>query len=203
MQISRRVSGAIRFGSCVLLLAMTVPEARANGEEKGPGEYTATATLYSCRYSWLPIGTAFLQERPSTEGVKLVDVVVQIRGGLESGRHAVHIHETANCHPCSAARGHFDPGPHSNSSPDGNHPFHAGDLVNIGIDHDGRGTMLTSTSRVSLSDGPLSVFDRDGSAIIIHTAADTFCPDGVEAGCAGGARAACGVIESPKEESHH
>ena len=50
------------------------------------------------------------------------------------------------------------------------------------------------TSRVSLSDGPLSLFDEDGSAFIIHVQPDSYCPDGVVAGCAGGARAACGVI---------
>ena len=36
----------------------------------------------------------------------------------------------------------------------------------------------------------------DGSAFIVHVNPDTYCPDGAVAGCAGGARAACGVIES-------
>jgi hypothetical protein len=58
----------------------------------------------------------------------------------------------------------------------------------------GVGTLRTTTTRVTLSPGPLSVFDGNGSAIIIHVSPDSYCPDGVVAGCAGGARAACGVI---------
>lgn len=30
---------------------------------------------------------------------------------------------------------------------------------------------------------------------IIHAAADSYCPEGEVKGCAGGARAACGVID--------
>jgi len=121
--------------------------------------------------------------------------------GMTPGKHAVHIHETAACQPCSAAQGHFDPGPNSNSSPDGNHPFHMGDLINIKVKRNGTGVMRTKTSRVSLSAGPLSLFDADGSAFIIHDLEDTYCPDGEASGCAGGSRAACGIIEKPHDDS--
>ncbi len=57
-------------------------------------------------------GTAFLVERSSREGIKQVDVAMVVRG-LKDGKHAVHIHETATCKPCKAAKGHHDPGPFS------------------------------------------------------------------------------------------
>ena len=79
--------------------------------------------------------------------------------------------------------------------PDGNHPFHAGDLVNIEV-HGGYGVLLTLTSRVTLSPGPLSIFDQDGSAFIIHEKPDTYCPQGEVHDCAGGGRAARGIIEA-------
>lgn len=139
-------------------------------------------------------GTAEFVERPSSEGVKQVDVTVRVKG-LKPGEHAVHIHETGNCTPCSAAKGHFDPGPHGFPAPDGNHPFHSGDLVNIDVKAGGTGYLHTTTTRVTLSPGPLSLFDADGSAIIIHTNPDTYCPQGDVKGCAGGARAACGIIK--------
>ena len=69
-----------------------------------------------------------------------------------------------------------------------------GDLPNIEVDENHQGTLSTTTSRITLSDGPLSIFDADGSAVIVHVGADTYCPQGEEAGCAGGARAACGLI---------
>ena len=62
------------------------------------------------------------------------------------------------------------------------------------LDRQGRGYHMVATTRVTLSDGPLSVFDEDGSAFIIHTNPDSYCPEGEAAGCAGGSRAACGVI---------
>ena len=69
--------------------------------------------------------------------------------GLPPGNHAVHIHETADCVPCGDAAGHFDPGPNGNSSPDGNHPFHSGDLINIKVKKSGKGNakLITRTTR--------------------------------------------------------
>lgn len=155
----------------------------------------ARARIVSCDNPELTLGNAALTERASDEGVKQVDVFIRLRrGALPAGKHAVHIHETGQCAPCSAAAGHFDPGPNSNSSPDGNHPFHAGDLINIEVDERGSGTLFTTSTRISLSPGPLSLFDGDGSAIVIHAEPDSYCPEGEVAGCAGGARAACGII---------
>ena len=157
------------------------------------GTTRATATLRSCDGATVS-GTAEFVERPSDEGVKLVDITIRING-LKPGKHAVHIHEAGNCTPCSEAKGHFDPGPYGFSAPDGNHPFHSGDLVNIAVNGGGTGHLHTSTTRVTLSPGPLSLFDKDGSALIIHTDPDSYCPEGDVKGCAGGARAACGIIE--------
>jgi Cu-Zn family superoxide dismutase len=153
----------------------------------------ASAELKGCDDAAIS-GSAELVERPTAEGIKLVDVTIRV-SGLKPGKHAVHIHETGSCTPCSGANGHFDPGPHGFSAPDGNHPFHSGDLVNIEAGPGGTAVLHTSTTRVTLSPGPLSVFDADGSAIIIHTDPDTYCPEGDVKGCAGGARAACGVFK--------
>ncbi len=57
------------------------------------------------------------------------------------------------------------------------------------------GLMQAVTNRITLSPGPLSIFDSDGSALIVHVDPDTYCPKGEQAGCAGGARAACGIIQ--------
>jgi Cu-Zn family superoxide dismutase len=166
---------------CITAAAQAAGITRASAEIKGCDDAAVS-------------GTAELIERPSDEGVKVVDVTLRVRG-LKPGKHAVHIHETGNCTPCSAAKGHFDPGPYGFSAPDGNHPFHSGDLVNINVNASGVGYLHTSTTRVTLSPGPLSLFDADGSAIVIHTDPDTYCPQGDVKGCAGGARAACGIIK--------
>ena len=146
-------------------------------------------------------GTAELTEELTSEGIKQVTIKISV-DGMSDGKHAVHIHENGECTPCSAAGGHHDPGPYGVSRPDANsenhninHPFHMGDLVNIEVD-DGEGKLETTTNRITLSPGRLSIIDDNGSAFIIHTFEDTFCDDEHElvSGCAGGPREACGVI---------
>lgn len=178
----------MRFASVTLAAAMLALATPINAAD-APKAY---ADIKGCEDAKVT-GRATLSERPSPEGVKLVDIEIKV-SGLPDGKKAVHIHEVGNCTPCGAAKGHFDPGPHGNSSPDGNHPFHMGDLINIEIKN-GSGTMSTTTNRVTLSPGPLSIFDADGSAFIIHVQEDTYCPGGEVKGCAGGARAACGIIQ--------
>lgn len=177
--------GLRRVLFCALVLAVLAAPGFASHAQR------AVASLDGCTDDGVS-GFALMFERPSDQGVKLVDVTLVVTG-IPDGEHGVHIHETASCEPCGSAGGHFDPGPNSNTSPDGNHPFHMGDLVNVDVRR-GVGVLNVTTSRVTLSDGPLSVFDEDGSAFIVHIDPDTFCPDGPVAGCAGGGRIACGII---------
>jgi Cu-Zn family superoxide dismutase len=158
------------------------------------GALTAQAQIKGCDAKSGIRGAAKLSEQESEEGVKLVDIEIRVKGMIP-GKHAVHIHEVGTCSPCGAAKGHFDPGPESNSSPDGNHPFHMGDLINLMVDDKGNGMLKTTTNRVTLSPGPLSLFDDNGSSFIIHVNKDTYCPGGEAKGCAGGSRAACGIIK--------
>ena len=151
----------------------------------------AYATIEGCTDGGIS-GFATLSEQPSDQGVKQIDVYMMVNG-LSAGEHAVHIHETGVCTPCGDAQGHFDPGNFGMTNPDANHPYHSGDLINIESDGSS-GVMTTQTSRITLSPGPLSLFDADGSSFIIHDNPDSYCPDGEEAGCAGGSRAACGII---------
>jgi superoxide dismutase, Cu-Zn family len=138
-------------------------------------------------------GTAELVERRQNIGA-IVEINLTA-SGLTPGLHGVHIHAVGKCEPdFAAAGGHFDPGPHGHTDPDANHPFHMGDLPNLEVGPDGRGTLKTVTTRVSLSPGPLSVFDDDGSAIIIHADPDQGITGEPKSGVSGGARIACGVI---------
>jgi len=149
-------------------------------------------------------GTATLAEQVTAEGVKEVTVELRMTG-LADGKHAVHIHEVGSCEPCAAAGGHHDPGPAGQPRPDTasddvpaadiNHPFHMGDLINLEV-KDGVGTLKHTTNRVTLAPGRLSLFDADGSSIVVHTQQDTYCDEesDLKKGCAGGARDACGII---------
>ncbi len=156
-----------------------------------PGEVTAraTATIKGEGIS----GKATFTERRMGEGTV---IAIELNAeGLKPGRHGVHLHAIGKCEPdFAAAGGHFDPGPAGNTDPDANHPFHMGDIPNLTVGQDGKGTLQAMTTRVTLSDGPLSLFDADGSAIIIHGNPDQGITGEPKSGVSGGPRAACGVI---------
>jgi Cu-Zn family superoxide dismutase len=131
-----------------------------------------------------------------TEDTGKVVVVTLSAKGLTPGLHGVHLHAVGKCEPeFTAAGGHFDPGPHGHTDPDANHPFHMGDLPNLRVGQDGSGTLRARTTRVTLSDGPLSVFDSDGTAIIIHGNEDQGITGEPKSGVSGGPRVACGVLQ--------
>jgi Cu-Zn family superoxide dismutase len=139
-------------------------------------------------------GTAELTEVKSGTATE-VEIEVSVKG-LKPGLHGMHFHAVGVCEPpaFTTAGGHFDPGPFGNVDPDANHPYHMGDLPNLEVGPNGVGHLKARTTRVTLSDGPLSVFDADGTALIIHANPDQGITGESKSGVAGGPRAACGVI---------
>lgn len=121
---------------------------------------------------------------------------------LTPGKHAVHFHEKAacDCDGFKCAGGHFDPGPSGNTDPDANHGYHAGDLPQIIIDENGEGTLEAITTRVTLSDGPVSLLDKtsapEGTSLMVHGNPDPHTPGESGSGHSGGPRLACGTIEA-------
>jgi Cu-Zn family superoxide dismutase len=140
------------------------------------------------------VGTATLTEVPG--GVR---ILVEVKG-LPAGAKGVHIHEVGKCEgpQFTTAGGHFNPDKkqHGTLNPQG---AHAGDLPNIVVDNGGAGRLETTNNKITLGDGPTSLFDADGSAIVVHAAADDFRTD--PTGNSGG-RIVCGVIvkRAPRAE---
>ncbi|MEX0782536.1 MAG: superoxide dismutase family protein [Dehalococcoidia bacterium] len=133
------------------------------------------------------IGTVQLHQDAS--GV----VLVRVDGaGLPAGAHGMHVHAVGRCEgpAFASAGGHFNPSGHKHglSNPEGPHE---GDLTQIGESFTGTGTVMVTTNRISLTAGPNFVGDADGSALIIHAAADDQVTD--PTGNSGG-RIACAVI---------
>ena len=139
------------------------------------------------------VGTAKLEE--SRDLAVTVSVIVS---GLVPGPHGLHIHQTGRCDadsatPFASAGAHFNPTDGTHGSPD-DPEAHAGDLGNIVVGDDGTGELERTTTKVTLSPGPVTLADADGSALVIHADRDDLetDPDGNS-----GARIACGVIFSP------
>lgn len=133
------------------------------------------------------VGSANLTQTPS--GV-LINLSVK---GLPPGEHAFHVHAVGKCEaPFDSAGPHFNPGQkkHGMMAADG---AHAGDMPNLHVPQSGDLAVEVVNSAITLEKGkPNSVFDNDGSALVIHAKSDDYKTD--PAGDAGG-RIACGVIQ--------
>ena len=132
------------------------------------------------------VGSAVLRDEPAG-----VVIEVQVKG-LTPGLHAVHVHAVGKCEgpAFTTAGGHFNPTQkkHGLRSADG---AHAGDLPNMYVAKDGSGRFEVLNDSITLKAGERSVFDADGSAIVIHAGPDDDMTD--PAGNSGD-RVACGVI---------
>lgn len=166
----------------VLLFALLMT---ACADDGSPDEVGATARAALIGPDGSEMGGVILTQGP--HGV-LISAEVN---GLSPGGHGFHIHTVGACQPdFGAAGGHFSPNgdAHGYLYEGGNH---AGDLPNIYAHDDGSARADYFTAAVTLdSDADHSLFDSDGSAIVVHAKPDTYQE---EAGA--GDRVACGVIE--------
>jgi Cu-Zn family superoxide dismutase len=133
-----------------------------------------------------------------TAKIKAVKDGVQIQVkvmGLPAGDHGIHIHTVGKCEgpAFTTAGGHFNPtsahhGANNTMDP---HP-HLGDLPNLAVGADGKGSTTMVARGVTLGDGTSSLFHDGGTSLVIHEKADDLMSD--PSGNSG-SRIACGVIE--------
>jgi Cu-Zn family superoxide dismutase len=194
MRRSTKVNVGLLVGTLVAFGAGSV--VAVGGSSPSSNVIRASATIVGptgvsgeVRFTQAPAGDNFPEPG--------VWVVARVEG-LTPGLHGFHIHEIGRCDPpaFSTAGGHFDPGPSGNSQPDANHPFHLGDLPNLVANDAGVAHLNAETSRVTLSPGPLSIFDADGSAVVVHANRDQGIPGSPGSGVSGGPRLACGLIQT-------
>jgi superoxide dismutase, Cu-Zn family len=126
-----------------------------------------------------------------------VKVQVTLNGftSAAAGEHGIHIHAVGMCDApgFTTAGGHFNPGSkkHGLNNPEGHH---AGDMPNLKLDAGGSATYETNVMEITLDAGAAnSIFDADGSAVVIHAGPDDMATD--PAGNSG-ARIACGVLRA-------
>jgi superoxide dismutase, Cu-Zn family len=131
-------------------------------------------------------GSAMLMEVEG--GVK---VTLSVEGVTPGGEHGAHIHEKGDCSSPDgkSAGGHFNPGGNEHALPT-TPKRHLGDLGNLTIGKDGKGSLEITIPGANLKAGDPNSFA--GKAVIVHAKKD----DGGQPVGNSGDRIGCGVIGS-------
>jgi Cu-Zn family superoxide dismutase len=168
------------------VLGMTGCAAYEGGGSMAAGAGAATAEAQLRNAAGTPVaGSTAVQVR---EGVRLRIKTT----ALPAGAYAAHVHAVGRCDApdFSTAGPHWNPTnqQHGRSNPQG---MHMGDLPNIDVGANGRGSLEIALTGATLSGGNAALLDADGAAIVIHERADDHRTD--PAGNSG-KRIACGVL---------
>lgn len=205
---------------CVLLIAFLIAacdNSRYTNKEietnQPEGDTTATSSgdnpsaseLYPRTNSegdptaYVVLNTANAEMSAAATFTTMEDNKVNFRLDVENfppGDLAVHIHENGDCGAAdySSAGGHWNPSG-ENHGKRGVPPFHNGDIANITVGDDGRGTlnMVVEGWSIGGDEQESNILNR---AIIVHSGPDDFTsqPSGNA-----GSRIACGVIQLYKK----
>ena len=149
-----------------------------------PSANYATAPLFTSEGR--PAGFAAIVQRGDTASLTVAALA------LPAGVHGVHLHAVGRCDApaFTTAGSHLNPGGHQHGTenPAGSH---LGDLPNLTIGASGTGSL---TIRLPDAGGALdsTLFDTDGTAIVVHAGPDDYKTD--PSGNSGG-RIACGVFK--------
>lgn len=174
----RRIVGPLLAGIILGMMAAGVVAA-------GPARHAGASIIDAAGQT---VGWARFTE----DGAGRLHVNVKV-AGLTPGLHGIHLHAKAECiGPSFGTAGpHHNPGGalHGLDDPAG---AHAGDLPNLVVNEAGRGHLDVVSDRATLSPGTLSLFDADGSALIIHALEDD--QESTSATGNSGPRVACGIV---------
>ena len=141
------------------------------------------------------IRNAVGQAKGEATAAQLGDSVqIRVRAtGMPRGNYGAHVHTTGRCDApgFTSAGPHWNPTArqHGKNNPNGQHH---GDLPNLAVGTDGRGSFEITIAAASLRGGAWpAILDADGAAIVIHAKADDYRTD--PSGNSGD-RIACGVF---------
>lgn len=113
--------------------------------------------------------------------------------GLQPGSHGLHLHTVGRCDgpKFDSAGPHWNPAgkQHGRDNPQG---AHLGDLANLDVGEDGRGTTTFLVGGVTLAGAQNPLLDLDGAALVIHARPDDYKTD---PSGASGDRIVCAVLQ--------
>jgi Cu-Zn family superoxide dismutase len=159
---------------------------RQASAEAGVQARVITTPLYDAQGR--EVGTVTARQRGATFQVRVT------ASSLPAGTHGAHLHDAGECVAPSflTAGPHLNPTARQHGTRNPNGP-HLGDLPNLVVGSDRRGTMEASVVG-SFAPGVAPISDANGTALIVHAGADDMVSD--PSGNSG-ARIACAVLAAP------
>lgn len=114
--------------------------------------------------------------------------------GMKPGKHAIHLHEKADCSAAdgSSAGGHWNPTHQKHGKWGESTGYHKGDIGNFEVNDDGNGEIRFETDQWCIGCGDDNK-DIVGKSVIVHEGVDDYVSQ--PTGDAGGRVACGGVIE--------
>ncbi len=152
--------------------------------DAGARQETARAVLRDARGQ--AVGNAELSQESGGVRVRLAATA------MPAGTYGSHVHMVGRCDApeFTTAGEHWNPtgARHGRDNPDGPH---LGDLPNLSVSANGRGSIEYLVTGATIAGTGASMIDADGSALLIHAAADDYRTD---PSGKSGARIACGIV---------
>ena len=122
-------------------------------------------------------------------------VVLRVHvANVTPGEHGIHLHSVGTCEDTDSFKksgGHLKSGEQSHGYLNSN-GYEEGDLPNLYVSENKVGDMQTLVENVFFYGSPASIFDDDGTAIVIHESADDQITQPIGNS---GQRIACGVFK--------
>ncbi|HZH03925.1 MAG TPA: superoxide dismutase family protein [Myxococcaceae bacterium] len=173
--MKRRIVGVAAFGVLAFGCSST---------PKAPAPAATAAALLEPKSGSTVEGAAVFTEQADGRVALKLDVA-----NAPPGKHAVHLHVNGDCSAPdgASAGGHWNPNGDAHGKWD-HAPFHLGDIGNLEVGEDGKGSVTLTTDAWKISGEPNGVVGR---SVVVHGGVDDFTSQ--PAGNAGN-RIACGVV---------
>ena len=192
-----KVAGGISAAKLLLLAASGLSVAgcgegsvQVDKQEQQTVETVETVTTSSTEAASSSSVTAELSEEAGGVRVRVA------ASGLTPGVHGMHVHEIGRCDgpKFTSAGAHWNPAgkQHGRENPAG---AHLGDLANLEVGPDGRGSGNFLIADAKLEGGAQPMYDADGAVLLIHAKADDYRTD---PGGDSGDRIECALLAPPR-----
>lgn len=189
----------MRISWAVMALTGLVAVACAGGANVGVSSATPNPDPYDEAPTFVVGNAAIMDPQGKVLGLASfretrLGVRIEVKvTGMPPGKHGIHIHGAGKCDgpDFTSAGGHFNLNEKQHGIP-GAATAHAGELPNLEVGPDGRGTLLFYSPQLSLNRWQSNGLAAGaGTAVVIHAAEDDYKTQ--PAGNSG-ARIACGIV---------